>query len=268
MFIVISVLLIILAYFVHESIGHAGAMKASGIHVTKIIFGFPYGPSVSFPLRGKWSGTDFVIYSIPFGAFTMCDKSEIQKLPYWEKVRICAGGPVASIIFGCFLFILSGFVVMIENGMPYYPNVELLIKALLIIAIGGIIMRFGGKVIFTFLVPIVPIALLFYLGYGLFENTTQVTNVVGLISVMKKVSEFSGALFFVGGFSINWFGVTMLLPLRIFGYPLDGEQIINPIVEKYTPRMLDLFEKFGTFIVGFLILYTLQIELAPIFLAH
>jgi len=266
MFILTSVILIILTYFVHECIGHAAAMKASGIRVTKLIFGLRLGPSLTLPLRGKWSGTDLVLYALPFGALTVCDYMEIQKLPFWERSRICASGPIASIIFGYFLFIASGFVVMVEQGMTRYPNTGLLFFSIAIIAMLLSMLRFGGRKIFTYLIPLVPAVLLIYLGYSLFGHTTSVVTAVELVRTATKVSEFSGALFFVGGFSINWFGITMLLPFRILGLPLDGEQIISPIMEKYLPRVFAGFESIGALLVGFAILYALKTELGPILL--
>jgi hypothetical protein len=268
MFSVLTVLFIIFAYFVHECLGHAAAMKKAGVSVTKLIFGLPYGPSFSFPLRGKWSGTEFVVYYLlPFGAFTVCDTDAILELPYWQQSRICAAGPIASILFGSSLYVLASFVVMAERGIALNQDLTLFILSILGSFALLCILRFGGKIFFTYIAPMVPIALLIYLGYGLLlGNGANVTDVVEVARGAGKVNDFTHVLCYAAGFSIDWFGVTMLLPLKIFGLPLDGQQIVRLFLEKFTPSAVDVFESLGTLIFGFIILFVLQTELKTLLL--
>ena len=268
MSIFISVIFIILAYFVHECFGHAVAMKRSGVAVKQIGFGLPFGPKITFPMKGKWLGTDFVLYYLcPFGAFTACDEDGMTRLPFWEKSRFFVSGPIASIIFGYFLFIISGFIVMIENGMTRYPNNHLLIISCLTVAVLLIALKFGGKIFYTYIVPLIPVFLFLFAFYSLFfsQNATVVTT-VSLVHTAGKISELSGAFFFAGAFSINFFGVSMMLPLRFFGIPLDGEQITLSIINKFMPKMVSFFISVETLIFGLLLLYALQTDLKPILL--
>ena len=270
MFTFISVVLIILGIFVHEYFGHAMAIRKAGAHVFKIALGLPYGPSITFPLRGKWSGTDFVIhYLYPFFAFTEYTGSEVEALPYWQQSRIHASGPFMSLIFGYFLIILAGLAAIAERpeiDITYFPHLPFLSISLIMISLLDIILRFGGKIIFTYVVPFIPFVIILLMGYSLLLPQASAMGPVALINTAGQVSELSGAIFFAGNISNIVVGFPMLLPFRIFGIPLDGFQIIRPIVQKFIPQFLAAFESFGTMIFGLLILYVLQNDLAPIVL--
>ncbi|MCX6735486.1 MAG: site-2 protease family protein [Candidatus Parcubacteria bacterium] len=270
MFTFISVVLIILTVFAHEFFGHATAIRDAGAHVSKVALGLPYGPYLSFSLKGKWAGTTFVIhYLCPFGAFTEYDGREVRSLPYWQQSRIHASGPFVSIMFGCFLIVLAGFVATAERpeiSLWYFPHLPLLMSSLCSIVFLGMVLRFGGKILFTYVAPCIPVALFLFVVYGLFFSGTGVTSPVAIIGTAGKVSELSGAVFFAGNISGVVFGFPMLLPLRIFGIALDGEQILRPLVEKHIPQLLGAFESFGTMFFGILVLYVSQRELAPIVL--
>ncbi|MCX6739147.1 MAG: site-2 protease family protein [Candidatus Parcubacteria bacterium] len=270
MFTFISVVLIVLTVFAHEFLGHATAIREAGGHVSKVALGLPYGPCLIFPLKGKWTGTNFVIhYLCPFGAFTEYDEQEVLALPFWQQSRIHASGPAVSIMLGFFLIVLAGFVAIAERPeitFWYFPHLPLLMSSLCAIVFLGLLLRFGGRILFTYIIPFVPIALLFFVAYSLFFSSTGVTSPVAIINTAGKVSELSGAIFFAGNISGICFGFPMLLPLRIFGIALDGEQIIRPLLEKYAPQVLGVFESFGTFAFILLIFSVLQKDLEPIVL--
>jgi len=270
MFIFVSILLIILTLFAHEFWGHATAIKESGVLVTKIALGLPYGPQVTFPLKGKWLGTDFVIhYLCPFGAFTEYGEQELKALPYWQQSRIHASGPMVSLMFGYFFVVLAGFIAIAERpeiNIWYFPHLPFLMVSLIAIVILGLLLRFGGKTFFMYIMPIVPTALLLFVIGSFFLPGTSVASPVALVSSAGKIAELSGAFFFAGNASIIYFGLPMLLPFRIFGIALDGEQITRPIMERYVPRVLPAIESAETMAFGLLILYVLQKDLASVIL--
>jgi hypothetical protein len=270
MFTFVSVALVVLALFAHEYLGHAKAIRKAGVCVSKIAFGLPYGPKISFPLGGKWTGTDFVIYYLcPFGAFTEYDERGVKSLPYWKQSRIHASGPFVSIMFGYFYVILAGFAAIAERpeiDIWYFPHLPYLVISLAMIASLGIALLFGGKIIFNYVVPIIPFALLLFVVCGFFLPHESVASPAAFISSAGRISEFSGALFFAGNVSNICFGFPMLLPLRIFGISLDGEQLVKPLLQKYIPRVWIMFESFASMSFGLLILYVLQKDLAPIIL--
>jgi len=266
----ISIVFIIFSLFAHEFWGHASSMRESGVHVNKIALGLPYGPQVTFPLKGKWLGTDFVIhYLCPLGAFTEYSEQEMKSLPFWQQSRIHASGPMVSLMFGYFFIVLAGFIAIAERpeiNIWYFPHLPFLMVSLISIAILGLLLRFGGKNFFTYIMPIVPVALLLFVIGSFFLPGTSVASPVALVSSAGRIAELSGSFFFAGNASIIYFGLPMLLPLRLFGIALDGEQIIRPIIERCVPRVLPIIESAGTMAFGLLILYVLQKDLAPIFL--
>ncbi len=270
MFTCISIILIVLTVFAHEFWGHATAIREAGAHISKVALGLPYGPYLVFPLRGKWTGTNFVVhYLCPFGAFTEYDEQEVRSLPYWQQSRIHASGPFISIMFGYVLIVLAGFVAIAERPeitIGYFPHLPLLMSSLCAVAFLGIMLRFGGKMLFTYVIPCIPIVLFLFVIHSLFFSGGGVTSPVAIIGTAGKVSELSGAVFFAGNISGVCFGFPMLLPLRIFGIALDGEQMLRPLTEKYIPQLIGVFESFGTMFFGLLVLYILQRELAPIVL--
>ena len=265
LYIFICVTLVLCAFFVHECFGHATAIREAGVLVSKIALGLPHGPKIIFPLRGKWEGTDFVIhYLCPIGAFWESDEQKIKELPYWQQSRIHASGPMATLIFGYFLIALSGCIAAVE-GMPI--DYHFLQISFAIIACLGILLRFGGKIFFAYVMPILPVALFIFILYSIFfpsESVTVATPFV-FVKTMWQISDLSGALFVAGNITNTIIGLPMLLPLRLFGISLDGKQILQPLVEKYLPSALRFFESFGTLIFGLLILYTLEEYGQPIF---
>lgn len=257
MYIFLCVVLVLFSFFVHECFGHATAVRKAGVHVSKIGLGLPHGPKITFSLCGKWVDTDFVIYLWPFGAFWESNGQKISELPYWQQSRIHASGPIVTLIFAYSLIILSGILAMVEGAdIDYY----FLYGSLAKIAILGILLQFGGKWFFGYVMPIIPIALFVFILYSFFspsENIIVATPLVFVVT-MLKITNLSSSLFVAGNFTIAVIGLPMLLPLGLFGISLDGKQILDPIVQKYFPNALNFFDRFGTILFGLLILYTLE----------
>jgi hypothetical protein len=258
MYIFICVVLVLFAFFAHEFFGHATAIRKAGVPVSKIALGLPHGPKITFPLCGKWTGTNFVIhYLCPIGAFWESDEQQISELPYWQQSRIHASGPLVTLIYACSLIVLSGLLAFAGGT---HIDFSFLYRLIATIVVLGVFLRFGGKIFFTYVMPIIPVALLVLILCSFFSPSENIAVASPLVFVesMWKITDLSGALFVAGNFTGAVVGLPMLLPLQLFGVSLDGKQILQPLVQKYLPPALNFFDRFGTILFGLLIIYTLE----------
>lgn len=206
---IMIVLLICFLIFIHE-LGHFLAAKASGIPIARFSIGF--GPVL---FSRKIAGTEYCISIFPLGGYVMPDGinelDDLYSIPLRKRLFYTFGGPLASILFAIFSFLLLN---LIAGKTSLYSI-------------------FIDPVRQTFLVMyqiLTSISLIF-------KHPDQLSGVVGIVT---QGSEFVGMSFtrlinFGILMSVN-FAVFNLLPLP----PLDGGSIMIYLLGRINSKLLKI----------------------------
>ncbi len=267
MYYALALFLIFLAILFHE-MGHLIAMRMSGIWVSELGFGLPYGPSIG----AKWtSKTDpkksfrISLYPLLIGAFVRPEET-VARSSYKTHSFVCGAGIIGNLVHIALSLVIIG--IIIPEGRVFVSPLGTLSPPYMIF--GGFAAAIGvvllAKPITQYLFPPLSLAVLVYIAMLLSNLTaTQfVENSGGMLVLGQMAESYSkgpiDALFF--GMLISYLlALTNLLPL----YPLDGGQTIKHFVDKYLPWATKSFDRVGLYIVYVLIAVAMLGDLRLVF---
>lgn len=152
-FVLIAILAAVFLILVHE-FGHFVMAKLFKIPVD--VFTFGYGRPF---LKFKWKGTTYGIGAFPLGAYVKIpgmdprekellseeERASFNLQPFWKRVIVVSGGPLANIFLAVFLFAAMFMIgvptptTVIDKVMPSSPAFQAGLKA------GDKITAVGGK---------------------------------------------------------------------------------------------------------------------------
>ncbi len=216
--------------FIHEG-GHFLMAKLCKIRVNEFAIGF--GPTI---WRRQGKTTLYALRAIPLGGFVKLEGEEeestkegsFSEASTFKKVAIVAAGGLVNIIFAIIVFwLLSIFVVGINNSLPY---LKIFIQSM----IDSVVQLFTGK-----------------------ASVEQMMGPIGLSNVISKTSGIEDFVYILSVISLS-LGVTNLLPVP----PLDGGKIVLLIIEGIRRKPLTTRFKVIVQSAGFLMLITLSLFVA------
>ena len=216
--------------FIHEG-GLFLMAKLCKIRVNEFAIGF--GPTI---WRRQGKTTLYALRAIPLGGFVKLEGEEeestkegsFSEASTFKKVAIVAAGGLVNIIFAIIVFwLLSIFVVGINNSLPY---LKIFIQSM----IDSVVQLFTGK-----------------------ASVEQMMGPIGLSNVISKTSGIEDFVYILSVISLS-LGVTNLLPVP----PLDGGKIVLLIIEGIRRKPLTTRFKVIVQSAGFLMLITLSLFVA------
>ncbi len=205
--------------------------KLCKIRVNEFAIGF--GPTI---WRRQGKTTLYALRAIPLGGFVKLEGEEeestkegsFSEASTFKKVAIVAAGGLVNIIFAIIVFwLLSIFVVGINNSLPY---LKIFIQSM----IDSVVQLFTGK-----------------------ASVEQMMGPIGLSNVISKTSGIEDFVYILSVISLS-LGVTNLLPVP----PLDGGKIVLLIIEGIRRKPLTTRFKVIVQSAGFLMLITLSLFVA------
>ncbi|MES2267411.1 MAG: site-2 protease family protein [Bacteroidota bacterium] len=102
---------------VHE-LGHLAAARFFGMPVKRLYIFFDVYKLALF--RFRRGGTEFGMGWLPLGGYAQLDGHVYDRKPWWQRVIVMLGGPLANIVLAFFLFTVIG----LQFGDSYVPDLS------------------------------------------------------------------------------------------------------------------------------------------------
>lgn len=255
--IALAFMLFVFAMLGHE-LGHAWALRETGIRVKAIGVGIPWGICVLFRLnflRDLFGARcKFILSPLLLGAYV----EPYHPLEYYdttlkEEVYIFGSGPIANFIMFFGIFAILVLYQVSSGNIDAYKG---LMMASLFTA-GAILLWFARKHISLWVLPVLGI---YFSGVLIWSFATM---------PFREIIDGSGSVIFIGEIiskSITWegalktgmlinfaVGAMNLLPLGV----LDGGKIVGSIIRRLAPSLEGSFYRAGNYCFIALVCVTL-----------
>lgn len=247
----LALFLILVTVLFHE-LGHLIAMRMSGIWVSELGIGLPFGPGLALTWTSKTDPTKtfrFSIYLALIGAFVRSEESEMRK-SYKTNAFVCGAGIIGNLVYIALSIALIGALLPDDRTIVTAFGTITPLRMIVCGLVGALGLVVLAKPITRYLFP--PLSLIVFglviMAFSKLTGQQFVENSGGMVVLGQMAGHYTKNLIdvlFFGMLVSYLLAITNLIPL----YPLDGGQTIKYLVDKYTPRASKVFDKTGMYCV-------------------
>jgi len=247
----LALFLILVTVLFHE-LGHLIAMRMSGIWVSELGIGLPFGPSLGMTWKSKVDQKKtfrISIYPLLLGAFVRSEESEMRK-SYKTNAFVCGAGIIGNLVYIALSIALIGALLPDDKVITTAFGTITPLRMIVCGLAGALGLVVLAKPITRYLFPPLSLVIFGLVIMAFYKITGQqfVENSGGMIVLGQMAGQYTKNLIdvlFFGMLVSYLLALTNLIPL----YPLDGGQTIKYLVDKYTPRASKVFDKTGLYCV-------------------
>lgn len=236
----VAVILVLLALATHEA-AHALALRKLGFHIVEAGLGLPLPPRIVLPATSR---IPFRLSLSPWllGAYVEPDPKQqkaIDALPYIDRAWYSGAGVIANFITGgsiaAALFLANGRWVM---SMMF--------------TVGVVVLYLLRRYVAAYLLPVLGIPVLLWLGYLLTKNVGQPQGPVGLGMDLVVSTPYHAII--VGGLAVSLaLGIMNMIPI----YPFDGGRIMDAALSRlFGAQSASVFRVATGVLAGCFIMYS------------